>query len=163
ATFFSVSGPPIQAMLNVNKRTDGTALNFGNQLVSLLPALWNQTLLGNPVSTSYGERLNQFDFRVAKVFKMHKTRSVINFDIVNLIILALPVRVEWRQGPAPVQSSSSARAEAPIDLTGYWVSVVTEDWRWRMLVPPKGDYTSVPLNPAGRRAADAWDPARIAE
>lgn len=47
-----------------------------------------------------------------------------------------------------------------IDLTGYWVSVVTEDWRWRMVTPPKGDYASLPLNPAGRRAADAWDPAR---
>src|ERR1700683_3394040 len=28
---------------------------------------------------------------------------------------------------------------APIDLTGSWVSVVTEDWRWRMLIPKKGD------------------------
>ena len=37
-------------------------------------------------------------------------------------------------------------ALAPIDLTGYWVAVVTEDWRWRMLTPPKGDYASVPLN-----------------
>jgi hypothetical protein len=46
------------------------------------------------------------------------------------------------------------------DLTGYWVSLVTEDWRWRMVTPAKGDYTSVPLNPAGRRIADAWDPAK---
>jgi hypothetical protein len=83
-TFFSVPGPPIQAMLNVNQRADGTALNFGNQLVSLLPALWNQTLLGSPVSTSYGERLNQRDLRIAKVFKYHKSRAVVNFDVVNL-------------------------------------------------------------------------------
>src|SRR5688572_32213021 len=33
-----------------------------------------------------------------------------------------------------------ARAAAPVDLTGVWVSVVTEDWRWRMRTPPKGDY-----------------------
>jgi hypothetical protein len=52
------------------------------------------------------------------------------------------------------------RAAAPIDLTGYWVSVVTEDWRWRMITPPKGDYTSVPLNPEGRKIADTWDPAK---
>ena len=39
---------------------------------------------------------------------------------------------------------------APIDLTGYWVSIVTEDWRWRMVTPPKGDYASVPLNAGGR-------------
>ncbi len=51
---------------------------------------------------------------------------------------------------------------APIDLTGYWVSVVTEDWRFRMIVPDKGDYSSVPLNPEGRRVAESWDPARDA-
>lgn len=56
--------------------------------------------------------------------------------------------------------SDSAREAAPIDLTGYWVSIVNEDWRWRMVTPPKGDYTSVqPLNAAGREVADQWDPA----
>ncbi|PWU06986.1 MAG: hypothetical protein C5B51_10995 [Terriglobia bacterium] len=49
---------------------------------------------------------------------------------------------------------------APIDLTGYWVSVVNEDWRFRMVVPPKGDYPGVPLTPEGRKVADAWDPAK---
>jgi hypothetical protein len=56
----------------------------------------------------------------------------------------------------------TAREAAPIDMTGYWVAVVTEDWRFRMVVPPKGDYDSVPLNEEGRRAADGWDPARDA-
>ena len=56
------------------------------------------------------------------------------------------------QGPPP-----TPRAQAPEDLTGYWVSVVTEDWRWRMVTPQKGDYASVPLNAEGRRVADAWD------
>ena len=42
-------------------------------------------------------------------------------------------------------AAPSARAQAPVDLTGDWVSVVTEDWRWRMVTPPKGDYASVPL------------------
>src|SRR5215471_18638671 len=49
---------------------------------------------------------------------------------------------------------------ATVDLTGYWVSVVTEDWLYRMVTPAKGDYTSVPLNPQGKKVADAWDPAR---
>jgi hypothetical protein len=40
------------------------------------------------------------------------------------------------------------------------VSVVTEDWRYRMVTPAKGDYASVPLNDEGRKVADAWDPAR---
>jgi hypothetical protein len=47
-----------------------------------------------------------------------------------------------------------------VDLTGYWVSVVTEDWLYRMVTPAKGDYTSVPLNAAARKIADAWDPAQ---
>jgi hypothetical protein len=53
----------------------------------------------------------------------------------------------------------TARASAPVDLTGQWVSYVTEDWRFRMITPPKGDYRGVPLTPEGRKAADAWDPA----
>jgi hypothetical protein len=65
-----------------------------------------------------------------------------------------------QQAPAP-RAPATPRAAAPIDLTGQWVSVVSEDWRWRMLVPKKGDYASVPLNAEGRKAADAWDPARM--
>jgi hypothetical protein len=51
------------------------------------------------------------------------------------------------------------RDAAPVDLTGNWVAQITEDWRWRMITPPKGDYASVPLNPRGRQVADTWDPA----
>jgi hypothetical protein len=60
-------------------------------------------------------------------------------------------------GPPP-----TPRAAAPIDVTGNWVSVVTEDWRWRMLVPRKGDYSSVPLSAEGRKLADTWDSATAA-
>jgi len=49
---------------------------------------------------------------------------------------------------------------APIDMTGYWVSVVTEDWKFRMVTPPKGNYAGVPLNAEGRKVADTWDPAK---
>jgi hypothetical protein len=54
------------------------------------------------------------------------------------------------------------RDQAPRDITGYWVSIVTEDWHVRMVTPRKGDYESLPLNEEGRRMADAWDPARDA-
>lgn len=57
------------------------------------------------------------------------------------------------------QAPRSPRAAAPVDLTGNWVAQITEDWRWRMITPPKGDYASVPLSPLGRRVADSWDPA----
>src|SRR6266852_2533716 len=62
--------------------------------------------------------------------------------------------------PGPPQPPPTPRAAAPIDLTGYWVSIVTEDWRYRMVTPPKGDFASVPLNAAARAVADAWAPAK---
>jgi hypothetical protein len=49
------------------------------------------------------------------------------------------------------------RTAAPVDLTGYWVSVVSEDWRHRMATPRKGDFESLPLNAEGRRVANEWD------
>src|SRR5262247_1446750 len=58
-------------------------------------------------------------------------------------------------GPPP-----TARAAAPIDLTGYWVSVITEDWRLRMVTPQKGEYDALTLNAEGRRVGDTWDPDR---
>jgi hypothetical protein len=70
------------------------------------------------------------------------------------------------KGGAPaVAVPANARAQAPIDLSGYWVSLVTEDWVYRMTIPPKdakgkADVASVPVTPAARAAADAWDPAK---
>ena len=58
------------------------------------------------------------------------------------------------QRGGPPQAPPTAKAAAPIDLTGYWASVVSEDWRYRMTTPPKGDVAGVPLNasrPSGRR------------
>jgi len=58
------------------------------------------------------------------------------------------------------QAPPTAKSAAPVDLTGYWVSVVTEDWRYRMVTPAKGDHPSIPLNAEGRKVADNWDPAK---
>jgi hypothetical protein len=62
-----------------------------------------------------------------------------------------------RGGPPPPKTPKDA---APVDFTGYWVSVVTEDWRWRMVTPIKGDFASIPLTPEGRRVGLLWDPAK---
>ena len=62
-----------------------------------------------------------------------------------------------RAGGGPPQTG---RAAAPRDLTGTWVSVVTEHWHLRMLVPPKGEFAMLPLNPEARKLAGAWDPAK---
>ena len=66
------------------------------------------------------------------------------------------------QAPKPAQgrAPTTPRTAAAFDMTGYWVSEVTEKWRFRMLVPDKGDYTQVPLNPEGRKIANAWDPVK---
>jgi len=85
--------------------------------------------------------------------RMHATRAgVAGMLWVAMSLLAAAQR---QQAPAP-----TARSVAPIDLTGYWVSVVTTEWRYRMMTPPKGDYEGIPLTPAARKIADAWDPAR---
>ncbi|MEQ1946991.1 MAG: hypothetical protein ABL995_07370 [Bryobacteraceae bacterium] len=85
------------------------------------------------------------------------TRRLLVFAALTI---ALPVGAFAQAGRGGQAAPRSARDAAPIDLTGYWVSVVTEDWRFRMVTPPKGDYASVPLNPAGRKVADAWDPTK---
>ena len=61
-----------------------------------------------------------------------------------------------RGGPV----GKTPKEAAPIDLTGYWVSIVSEDWRFRMLTPPKGDFPDFQLNPDGAKVANAWDPAK---
>ncbi|HUR21525.1 MAG TPA: hypothetical protein VMZ90_11995 [Vicinamibacterales bacterium] len=55
----------------------------------------------------------------------------------------------------------NGRAGAAFDMTGYWVSIVGEDWRWRTF-PARGDYGAVPVNQAARKVAEAWDPAKDA-
>ena len=86
---------------------------------------------------------------------------MMNRSLVVLIMgtLGTNVYAQGRGGDrgAP-PTPPTAKAAAPFDMTGYWVSIVSEDWRWRMF-PNKGDYAGVPLNPEGRRVADAWDPA----
>jgi hypothetical protein len=57
----------------------------------------------------------------------------------------------------PPPDTRSPRERALIDITGQWVAVVNEDWRWRMVTPPVGDTASLPLNERGRAAAAAWD------
>jgi len=63
----------------------------------------------------------------------------------------------FAQPRAPASAPASPKAGAPIDLTGYWVAVVSEDWRHRMATARKGDYESLPLNANGRRTAGDWN------
>jgi hypothetical protein len=72
-----------------------------------------------------------------------------------LFVVACGAIVSAQRGGPPAQAP---RAAAPIDLTGYWVSIVSEDWRYRMVTPTRGDYQGVPMTPEAVKAADAWNP-----
>jgi hypothetical protein len=83
-------------------------------------------------------------------------RFLLCFSLASILIGK--VHAQGRGGPP--EAPRTPRAAALYDITGYWVSVVTEDWRFRMVTPPKGDYTGVSLNAEGRKLAGAWDPAK---
>ena len=79
---------------------------------------------------------------------------------VFVVTFAIGLGAQGRGGQQAPQPPQTPRAAAPIDLTGTWVSVITEDWRFRMVTPPKGDFASLPLNPEGTRVGNLWDPAK---
>jgi hypothetical protein len=81
-----------------------------------------------------------------------------------LIVATIVAVSVLRPSPGQAQgrgnaASPSARATAPIDLTGYWVAVVNEDWRYRMMTPPKGEYRGIPITKEALQIVNAWDPA----
>ena len=83
--------------------------------------------------------------------------------------LVAPVRLDAQRGQAgrggaaqgrgDVPAPPTPQAVAPFDLTGYWVSIIVDEWRFRV-TPQKGDIPYLPINPAARQAANAWDPAK---
>ena len=87
------------------------------------------------------------------------SRRVVLITAAALLLLSARFAAQ-RPATAQAGAPGSARTAAPDDYTGYWVSEVTEKWRFRMLVPDKNDYIQVPLNPEGRRVAALWDPAK---
>ncbi len=98
-----------------------------------------------------------------------KVRVVHRFAVATALaaLATAGVAAQGRGAQAPAGTAQpaapaapTAKAGAPFDITGTWVSVVTEDWRWRMVTPPKGDYASIPLNMAAKKVGDAWDPAK---
>ena len=82
--------------------------------------------------------------------------------VLSCVLMWPRIEVQGRAGAAPQRGDALRQraAAAPIDLTGYWVSVVTQDWRWRMVTPAKGDYESVPITLEAKKVGDAWDPAK---
>jgi len=86
---------------------------------------------------------------------------------IVLAVSSAHVRAQGRQGgggrgggAAAPAAPATPRTQAPIDITGYWVAIISEDWRWRMITPAKGDYPSIPMTPEAEKVADAWNPAK---
>jgi hypothetical protein len=78
--------------------------------------------------------------------------------VLAVVVLFLAFSAGLAPRPTSAQTPS-ARDAAPIDLTGYWVSYVTENWRYRMVTPAKGEYRRIPASPAAIPIINAWDPA----
>src|SRR4029077_379727 len=85
--------------------------------------------------------------------------------ILSLLIVAAAAGTVIAQGRAGGARGAggappTARAAAPKDFTGYWVAVVTEHWHLRMEMPPKNDFSMLPVNAEARRLAGTWTPAQ---
>ena len=70
--------------------------------------------------------------------------------LITILLVLIPVNLR----------AQTARSAAPYDMTGYWVALITDDWRYRMLTPPKGNVDYLPVNAEGRRVTEMWDPER---
>lgn len=89
-----------------------------------------------------------------------KKKLSINLVVqTSLVVLIALSANSFAQRGGPAGPPPSPQEAAPFDMTGYWVSVVTEDWRWRMLDAEPGDVRNgIPLNQAGIELAEAWRP-----
>jgi len=91
---------------------------------------------------------------------MHNKFSLLT-GIAALALCVTPTLHAQGRGAATPPAPTTPIAAAPIDLTGYWVSQIVDEWRFRVK-PEKGDIPYMPLNPAARRIANAWDPDKDA-
>jgi hypothetical protein len=83
-------------------------------------------------------------------------RLVVVASIFSFVTAHAALAQRGGRGGAP----QTGRQAAPFDLSGYWVSVINEDWKFRMVTPRKGVFETLPLNAEGRRVGETWDPAK---
>lgn len=83
----------------------------------------------------------------------------LTFAAVLCVLTVEPIRAQGQQG-APPGPPPTPRAASPIDITGNWVSLITQDWRYRMVTPTKGDFAGLPITRAAIEVANNWDPAK---
>ena len=73
----------------------------------------------------------------------------------RILIVVMFATAGYAQRPAT--PPRTGQAAAPFDLTGYWVSQIVDEWRFRV-TPQKGDIAYLPINADARKIALAWDP-----
>ena len=98
--------------------------------------------------------------RASEVVQAFRPAPVVAIAAALIALVTVPAGLNAQRNRGGQAPAGPARAAAPVDLTGYWVTVVTEDWRYRMVTPARGDHPSVPLNAAGNALANSWDPAK---
>ena len=88
--------------------------------------------------------------------RYRRARRTARWTALTTLLAAAPLLAQQ-----PTGGDSLYERYAPIDLTGTWVSIVTEDWHMRMIVPARGDFESLPLTQAAQDAANAIDMAQV--
>ena len=89
--------------------------------------------------------------------KLNAGRFSVAMTVLAMLALTPTLQAQFGRGAAG--PPAEGRTGAPIDMTGYWTALITDDWQYRMITPQPGDYSYVPLSPEGRRVADTWDSA----
>lgn len=103
-----------------------------------------------PMSESHAHRARVRSAR-------HPVLGVLAATTAACVLLASAGEAQAQRPRLPAGPPLPAQKAALIDLTGYWVAIVDQDWRWRMLTAPVGDVSSIPVNAAGRKAAREWN------
>src|ERR1700722_147549 len=85
-------------------------------------------------------------------------RKALQIILAAAIFAGVPAFAQ-QGAPAAAQPPRTAKSVAPIDVTGYWMSMVVDEWRFRV-TPQKGDIPYMPTNAEARKIALAWDPAK---
>lgn len=78
--------------------------------------------------------------------------------VIAALLITMPV-TSLGQGGRGAEPARTAKSVAPIDVTGYWMSMIVDEWRFRV-TPQKGDIPWMPLNEEARKVAGTWDPAK---
>jgi hypothetical protein len=92
ASFQSNPGPIVQATFNAPTALAAQSLGrplSGNAANAQVNLLGSNALATTPTTASagalYGDRVNQLDFRVGKIFKFGQRRTAVNLDVYNAL------------------------------------------------------------------------------